>query len=148
MFEGRITITNGTVLDRLPAWQGARILQALWSDRPLPKLALLVGLGSGQAGQKDLAILDEWTLTSRDEERLALLAPGVTIARVVDGSPREKFSPRLPLVLERLILCPNSHCITRSEEVPSKIVPLERAELGLCCHYCNHRFSLQEVELL
>lgn len=139
-----MNIYRGIVLDHLPYWKGPGLLEALGLQGT--RAGLLLGQTSGRMERKDILIVADHELGELEEQKLALYAPDSTLNFIDKGKVVRKKRPRLPNLLQGLIVCVNPRCITRAEEVPHKILNPGHSDLTLQCHYCQHRFAREEVQ--
>ena len=147
--KGRsVTTESGTVVDHIPCWQAPALLEVLKLKELAPRTILLLGQTSKTLRAKDLVVFQGWGPTLLDEQKIALLAPGATINRLEDGEIVKKYAPRLPELVEQLVVCTNSRCITNAEDVPHRARTDEKKPSSLQCYYCDHKFSALEAKFL
>lgn len=132
------SITEGTVIDHIPAGQALRVLQILGID---PGTTLLVSVGmnlsSRKRGSKDMVKVEGKLLTKAELSKLALIASGATINHISKGKVQQKFLVEVPQVFIGVAECQNLNCITGHQPVQSKFYTIKQKPLKLCCVYCE-----------
>ncbi|HBV40963.1 MAG TPA: aspartate carbamoyltransferase regulatory subunit, partial [Erwinia sp.] len=103
-------------------------------------------LPSGELGRKDLIKIENTFLTDDQINQLAVYAPHATVNRIDNYDVVGKISPTLPDKIERVLTCPNSNCISRSEPVNSSFAVKKRNDnVQLKCKYCEKEFARHVV---
>jgi len=141
-------ITEGTVIDHIPAGQALRVLKVLGIQEYTDRLISVgMNLSSRKLGRKDIVKV-EGKLLSKDElSKLALIGPGATINHISRGAVKGKFKVTLPDMLIGTICCPNPNCITRNQPVPGKLSVVQRKPIILSCTYCERMVEENQIEL-
>ena len=135
-------IKTGTVIDHIPAGQGAKILQQLQLLASELRVTVGFNLPSKDLGLKDIIKVENRLFTEREANELSLFAPQATINVIEDYMVREKFKMSTPETLEGVFECPNSNCITHNEPVHSVFTLKARgSEIQMKCSYCEKSFS-------
>ncbi|MBI4250331.1 aspartate carbamoyltransferase regulatory subunit [Candidatus Uhrbacteria bacterium] len=139
-------IKNGYVIDHIPTGQGLRIL-ALLNLAIYPKV-ITVGLNlpSKRIGKKDIIKLEDRSISNEEESRIALLAPGATMARIRNYAVIKKKTLEIPSEITGLLRCPNRNCITNYEAIDT-LFHVYRAgtQLRMHCTYCERVFHQQDM---
>ncbi len=139
-------IKRGTVIDHIPAHVGFKLLSLFRLTETDQRITIGLNLPSGEMGRKDLIKIENTFLTDEQVNQLALYAPHATVNRIDDYDVVGKSSPSLPEHIEKVLVCPNSNCISRSEPVNSSFTVKQRAQdISLKCKYCEKEFSHQVV---
>ena len=135
-------ISDGTVIDHIPAGQGLKVLHQLpVLDRGC-RITVGFNLPSQELGLKDLIKVENHIISDQEAGRLCLLAPMATVNIIENYVVRQKCSIHLPEKLENLFRCPNSNCITHNEPVNTVFTCTERGdEIHITCKYCEKVFS-------
>ena len=85
-------------------------------------------------------------LTDDQINQLAVYAPLATVNRIDEYEVVAKIAPTLPDRVERVLTCPNSNCISRSEPVFSSFAVKQRDDdVHLKCKYCEKEFARHVV---
>lgn len=138
-------IKNGTVIDHITAGHALKIVRFL--SLPLHKKVVTVGLNlpSRAMGHKDIIKVEGRELTPEEMSEVAIVAPGATVNIIRNYRIVKKFSVTLPPTIERFVVCPNKSCITNHEPMDTRFALERRKTITLCCTYCEHLFSLDEI---
>ena len=139
-------IKRGTVIDHIPARIGFKLLTLFRLTETDQRITIGLNLPSGALGRKDLIKIENTFLTDDQINQLAVYAPHATVNRIDEYKVVAKIEPTLPERIERVLTCPNSNCISRSEPVFSCFAVKKRAEaIQLKCKYCEKEFAHQVV---
>ncbi len=140
-------LANGTVIDHIPAGQALRLIELLQLKDSHHAITLGLNLESKRLGKKDLLKISGRYLTEKESAEVAVFAPDARVNIVKDYEIIEKRRSALPEELQRILVCPNPRCITRTEAIDSHFhVKAERSEIQLCCHYCEGVFSRADIQ--
>jgi len=135
-------IKRGTVIDHIPAQVGFKLLSLFRLTETDQRITIGLNLPSGELGRKDLIKIENTFLTEDQINQLAVYAPHATVNRIDDYNVVAKIVPTLPDRIERVLTCPNSNCISRSEPVFSSFAVKKRdEEVQLTCKYCEKAFA-------
>ncbi|AKC31843.1 aspartate carbamoyltransferase regulatory subunit [Candidatus Pantoea carbekii] len=139
-------IKHGTVIDHIPAQVGFKLLSFFHLTQTDQRVTIGLNLPSCEMGRKDLIKIENTCLTDDQINQLAVYAPNATVNRIFEYQVVAKITPVLPDCIERVLTCPNSNCISRSEPVYSNFSVKERyKKLLLKCKYCEKEFTRQVV---
>lgn len=139
-------IKNGTVIDHIPAQVGFKLLSLFRLTETDQRITIGLNLPSGEMGRKDLIKIENTYLTDDQINQLAFYAPHATVNRIDDYEVVAKIAPALPDHIDRVLTCPNSNCISRSEPVSSSFSVKQRdGDVHLKCKYCEKEFERQAV---
>jgi len=139
-------IKRGTVIDHIPAQIGFKLLSLFRLTETDQRITIGLNLPSGEMGRKDLIKIENTFLTDDQINQLAVYAPHATVNRIDNYDVVGKISPTLPDTIERVLICPNSNCISRSEPVNSSFVVKKRNDnVQLKCKYCEKEFARHVV---
>ncbi|AXU97509.1 MAG TPA: aspartate carbamoyltransferase regulatory subunit [Erwinia persicina] len=135
-------IKRGTVIDHIPAQVGFKLLSLFRLTETDQRITIGLNLPSGELGRKDLIKIENTFLTDDQINQLAVYAPHATVNRIDDYNVVAKIAPTLPDRIDRVLTCPNSNCISRTEPVFSSFAVKQRQdELHLKCKYCEKEFA-------
>jgi aspartate carbamoyltransferase regulatory subunit len=142
-------IENGTVIDHIPAGKGLKVVEMLGVNSGFEgSVVVLINAPSAKLGRKDVVKIENKELTKEETNKIALIAPNASINIIKDWEVVEKRKVSLPEILEGIIKCPNSSCITNSNEpITTKFVVEKKAPLKLRCWYCERVFSEKEIAI-
>jgi len=142
-------INNGTVIDHLPPGRALKVLRLLGIDGSEGFMVLIAMnvYSKKLGGRKDIVKIENVYLSDEQTKALALIAPTATINIIRNGEVVEKRGVTLPDVVEGILTCPNSSCISRSKREPikSKFLVVSKRPLKLKCHYCGEIIEEKEV---
>lgn len=140
-------IENGTVIDHIPSGQGLRVFTLIGPEVAEHETAVvLVNIPSRHLGTKDIVKIKNRELTSREVNKIALTAPTATLNIIRNWEVADKRMITIPHAFEEVAKCPNSNCVTNSQEpVLTRFIVEEHDPLGLRCVYCERSFSREEI---
>ena len=142
-------IENGTVIDHIPSGKGLKVVEILKIGKDHDgSVIVLINASSKKLGRKDVVKIENRELTKEETNKIALIASSATINIIRDWEVVEKRKVSLPEMLEGIIKCPNSSCITNSNEpITTKFVVERKAPLKLRCWYCERVFNESEITI-
>lgn len=146
-------IERGIVIDHIPTGKIWEIVDILGVPNYLDGR---VSLGEGYLGhdkrtnqekRKGILKIEGKYLSPSQLNLIALISEEVSVSFISEGKVKDKFKVKIPKLLESLVVCPNSNCITnnKDEGVLSKIH--YDCNKGYRCHYCEREFNEDELEL-
>lgn len=139
-------ISNGTVIDHIPAHVGFKLLTLFKLIDTEQRVTIGLNLPSNALGKKDLIKIEDTFLTEVQANQLALYAPQATVNRIENYQVTHKFTLALPETINGVLVCPNSNCISRSELTASNFnVKQMDKTVRLQCQYCEKEFSHRTV---
>ena len=129
-------ISNGIVIDHIPAGQGMKLYELLQLDKLDCSVAIIKNAHSKKDGKKDIIKIDSEIYL--DYAMIGYIAPHAKINIIRDGIRVEKRSAELPRELKNVIRCKNPRCITCVEQELDQIFRLTDPEKGIYrCIYCE-----------
>ncbi|MCT4707808.1 aspartate carbamoyltransferase regulatory subunit [Enterobacteriaceae bacterium H16N7] len=135
-------IKRGTVIDHIPAQIGFKLLTLFQLTETDQRITIGLNLPSREQGRKDLIKIENTFLTDEQVDQLAMYAPHATVNRIEEYEVVGKSKPKLPERIEKVLICPNTNCISRSEPVHSSFAVRKRGEdISLKCKYCEKEFA-------
>lgn len=135
-------IRRGTVIDHIPAQIGFKLLTLFRLTETDQRITIGLNLPSNALGRKDIIKIENTFLTDDQINQLAVYAAHATVNRIDEYEVTGKIFPTLPEHIERVLICPNSNCISRSEPVISRFaVKTRQREIHLQCKYCEKAFA-------
>jgi len=140
-------IKNGTVIDHIPEGFALVITRLLRADLYMNQITIGLKLKSKKLGRKDLIKIEGRTLTDKECQDIAIFASAATINLIKDFQIEKKIKARLPDIIEKILICPNTRCITKVEPVSTLFfVEKLKQEVLLTCKYCEKTFDRDEIE--
>lgn len=140
-------IENGTVIDHIPAGKGLKVIDILNIDLGHDETAVvLVNVSSRKMGKKDVIKVENKQLSEQEVNKIALVAPTATLNIIKNWNAGEKQKVKLPKILIDVTNCPNTNCITNTDEYMKKKLIVEKENpLKLRCFYCERVFGREEI---
>ena len=130
------TITNGIVIDHIPAGKGMEIFRYLNLEHVEYEVALIKNAPSEKMGKKDILKISE--VIDLNYEMLGYIDPNITVNIIKNGERVQKIRPQLPETITDVIKCKNPRCITSAEPQLKHIFKLTDPEKGVYrCLYCD-----------
>jgi aspartate carbamoyltransferase regulatory subunit len=140
-------IKDGTVIDHIPTGAAIIILQLLKLLTKRHRISLGLNLSSTSMEFKDLIKIENRFLTEKEAHDIAVFAPKSTISIIKNYQLISKIKAKLPLIVEKILMCPNESCITNSESTPTLFqVEEHKSQVQLKCHFCEQIFKRSEIK--
>lgn len=137
-------IMEGTVIDHIAAGQALHIVQLLQLGEK-SHITLGMNLKSGSKGYKDIIKIEGVFLTPEQTDHIALFSPEATVNVIQHYKVIKKYQVTLPSTISKILSCPNPHCITRHETVPTLFsVEENNQRIFLRCHFCEKIFPKKQ----
>ncbi|OTA25481.1 aspartate carbamoyltransferase regulatory subunit [Alloscardovia macacae] len=139
------SITDGIIIDHVPAGHALKVLDFLGIDPRKTRLALIMNAQSPTFGTKDIIKIESDVVV--DLNILALVAPSATVNVVRAGEIISKEKPALPLHVTNVITCVNPRCVTSTERGIKQQFHLVRGHedargMQYRCDYCDEEAKL------
>ena len=133
-------IRNGTVIDHIEKGMALKVLKILGiSGVEDYVVTVAMGVPSKNTSRKDIVKIEDRELDENELNKIALIAPTATINIVRDYTIERKHEVELPDVVEGILTCENSNCISnqKNEPVDGKCIVISRNPVLLRCYYCD-----------
>jgi aspartate carbamoyltransferase regulatory subunit len=129
-------IKNGTVIDHITSGEALNVLKIIGiTGTTTESVSVATNVSSGKIGKKDIVKIENRELRKEEMDRIALIAPRVSINIIRDYKVYAKGGVERPKFLLGVVRCPNPGCITNAHEpVSSRFEVLPN---GLHCMYCD-----------
>jgi aspartate carbamoyltransferase regulatory subunit len=129
-------IKNGTVIDHITSGEALNVLKIIGiTGTTTESVSVATNVSSGKIGKKDIVKIENRELRKEEMDRIALIAPRVSINIIRDYKVFAKGGVERPKFLLGVVRCPNPGCITNAHEpVSSRFEVLPN---GLHCMYCD-----------
>jgi aspartate carbamoyltransferase regulatory subunit len=129
-------IKNGTVIDHITSGEALNVLKIIGiTGTTAESVSVATNVTSGKIGKKDIVKIENRELRKEEMDRIALIAPRVSINIIRDFKVFAKGGVERPKFLLGVVRCPNPGCITNAHEpVSSRFEVLPN---GLHCMYCD-----------
>ena len=135
-----VPIENGTVIDHITAGQALNVLKVLdIKPSTKEKIAVVMNVISKKFGEKDLIMVGGMKISSAKTDRIALISPQATINIIESGVRVAKDKVKMPKIIEGIIRCANSNCISNAENEPviSEFITVRENPPWFRCLYCG-----------
>ena len=130
------SITNGIVIDHIPAGGAMKLYELLHLDTLDCSVAIIKNAHSRKDGKKDIIKID--AEIELDFDLIGYFAPHAKINIIRNGLLAEKRSVALPELLTNVIQCKNPRCITTVEQELDQIFRLADPDHRIYrCIYCE-----------
>jgi aspartate carbamoyltransferase regulatory subunit len=134
-------IRNGTVIDHIACGQALNVMKILGVNESNIYSSISIGIHVSSAkdgGWKDIIKIEDRELSTDIVDKIALIAPDVTIAIIRNYTVAEKFAVKLDDHVVGLAKCGNPNCITnKGEPVTPEFTVVSRRPPQLRCCYCD-----------
>lgn len=137
-------IENGTVIDHIPTDAVYQALRILGLENYKDEVLIGNYLDSGKLGKKGIIKIKNKHFTKEEINKIALVAPFVTIINIEKFKVVEKFSAEIPDHVENIVKCANPKCITNAEAIPTRFDMVDKENLKMRCHYCE-KYTTKET---
>jgi len=134
------SISEGFVLDHIPAGLSMDIYRYLKLDKMDCCVAIIKNVPSERMGKKDLMKI-ECPVDNIDLDILGFIDHNITVNIVVNEKIVEKKRLTLPKQIVNVIKCKNPRCITSIEQGLDHVFNLTDAEKKVYrCQYCEEKY--------
>lgn len=141
-------LRNGTVIDHIPADKLFKVFSILNLENCKETITVGNNLNSDVIGKKGIIKISDRFFAEDETNKIALIAPKVTIYIIKEYEVVEKRSLELPDEIKEIVQCLNPACITNHQPVKTRFhVTEEENDTILQCHYCERAFKLEEVKI-
>jgi aspartate carbamoyltransferase regulatory subunit len=130
-------IENGTVIDHIPALSVFQVIRILNLDNIANQIMIGTNLDSQKLGKKGIIKVSNKYFESEEINKIALVAPTATLIVIKDYTVVYKAKVEIPDKIKKIVKCINPNCITNHENIPTKFIVIDKADLKLQCHYCE-----------
>lgn len=135
-------ITNGIVIDHIPAGQAMRLYRDLKLGELDCRIAIIKNVPSDKLGKKDLLKIDD--IIEINDEILGFIDSRITVTKIKNSKSIEKYNPPLPEKISGILRCKNPRCITSTEQELTHVFCLtNREKIIYRCIYCETKAEKQ-----
>lgn len=140
-------IRSGSVIDHIPAHIGFKLLSLFRFTETEKRITIGLNLPSQKLGTKDIIKIENTFLSNDQINQLAIYAPYATVNYINEYNLERKTFPNLPQRIDRILICPNSNCISHDEFIKSSFIFQKDKfnKINLKCKYCEKEFSKRTV---
>ncbi|QCI20505.1 aspartate carbamoyltransferase regulatory subunit [Buchnera aphidicola (Brachycaudus cardui)] len=136
-------IRSGSVIDHIPANIGFKLLSLFRFTETEKRITIGLNLPSQKLGKKDIIKIENTFLSDDQINQLAIYAPYATVNYINNYNLVGKTFPNLPKKIDRILICPNSNCISHDNFITSSFIFQKDKfhNITLKCKYCEKEFS-------
>ncbi|QFQ32192.1 aspartate carbamoyltransferase regulatory subunit [Buchnera aphidicola] len=136
-------IKCGSVIDHIPSQIGFKLLSLFRFTETEKRITIGLNLPSQKLGRKDIIKIENTFLSADQINQLAIYAPCATVNYIDQYNLVGKIFPKLPKKIDRILICPNSNCITHDNLINSSFIFVKKLDknMNLKCKYCEKEFS-------
>ncbi|MEM0340433.1 MAG: aspartate carbamoyltransferase regulatory subunit [Acidilobaceae archaeon] len=140
-------IRDGIVIDHITAGRALQVLKLLGLENSGLTMAIVMNVESKKLNKKDIVKVEGFYLDVDQVSKISLVAPKATINVIKNWHVVEKKRVEPPQVVEGILKCPNSTCISRKEGEPAtpKFRLVSREPLRYQCVYCDTIMREEEI---
>ncbi|MBN2154066.1 MAG: aspartate carbamoyltransferase regulatory subunit [Candidatus Lokiarchaeota archaeon] len=141
-------IVQGTVIDHISPGKALIVMRLLGiSESTGFPISIAINIPSSKLGKKDIIKLENIFLSESDFNKLALIAPKVTISKIQDMRIVQKSYVSIPDQIVGIVKCINPTCITNKagEPISTKFTVLSKKPLSIKCEYCGRVMDFEEI---
>ncbi|MDE6040489.1 MAG: aspartate carbamoyltransferase regulatory subunit [Muribaculaceae bacterium] len=140
-------LRNGTVIDHIPAGAVFRAIRILGIENLGSSVTIGNNLHSKRLGKKGIIKVADTEFSQDVLNRIAIIAPTAVVNTIRDYEVVAKQPVELPDTLVGIVKCNNPKCITNNEPMATRFRVIDRDNVTLQCHYCNHTVNSDRVEI-
>ncbi|ACL30172.1 aspartate carbamoyltransferase regulatory subunit [Buchnera aphidicola] len=135
-------IKSGSVIDHIPEYIGFKLLSLFRFTETEKRITIGLNLPSKKLGRKDIIKIENTFLSDEQINQLAIYAPHATVNYINEYNLVRKVFPTLPKTIDRILICPNSNCVTNHHLINSSFILKEDQffNMNLKCKYCEKEF--------
>lgn len=136
-------IKSGSVIDHIPSRTGFKLLTLFRFTETENRITIGLNLPSKKLKTKDLIKIENTFLSDDQINQLAIYAPKATVNHIQNYKLIIKIFPILPIEIKKILICPNSNCISNNELIDTLFfLKLEniKKQIFFICKYCEKKF--------
>lgn len=138
-------LRNGTVIDRVPCNKLFKAVRILGVEKMTNNVTIGNNLSSRALGTKGIIKVADTEFPEDVLNRIAIIAPKAKINIIRDYEVAEKRRVELPDEIIGIVRCNNPKCISNNEPMRSRFRVINRNDITLRCHYCDHVVKADEA---
>ena len=138
-------LKNGTVIDHIPPTALFKVVEMLGIPRLNVSVTIGNNLDSKSFGKKGIIKVADTEFSDFEISRIAIIAPSAVINTIRDYEVVEKRPVSLPDEIVGIVVCDNPKCVCRNQPIPSRFHVIDRVNVKLRCHYCEHEISGNQI---
>jgi aspartate carbamoyltransferase regulatory subunit len=140
-------LENGTAIDHIPTEELFKVVSLLQLQKIDHRITIGNNLRSRKMGKKGIIKIADKFFREDEINRIALIAPNVSLNIIKDYEVIEKKEITLPDEIVEIVKCNNPKCITNNEPMKTRFHVIDKEKVVLQCHYCELKIKKDEIEL-
>lgn len=140
-------LENGTAIDHIPTEELFKVVSLLQLQKIDHRITIGNNLRSRKMGKKGIIKIADKFFREDEINRIALIAPSVSLNIIKDYEVIEKKEIRLPDEIVEIVKCNNPKCITNNEPMKTRFHVIDKEKVVLQCHYCELKVDKDEIVL-
>lgn len=140
-------LENGTAIDHIPTEELFKVVSLLQLQKIDHRITIGNNLRSRKMGKKGIIKIADKFFREDEINRIALIAPNVSLNIIKDYEVVEKKEITLPDEIVEIVKCNNPKCITNNEPMKTRFHVIDKENVILQCHYCELKINKDEIEL-
>jgi aspartate carbamoyltransferase regulatory subunit len=141
-------LENGTVIDHIPSDKLFKVVSLLCLDQSSNQVTIGNNLSSKNMSTKGIIKVADRHYAKDEIDRIALIAPTVTINTIRNFEVIEKMVPTLPDRIVGVVKCSNPRCITNNEPMKTRFETIGKNPVVIKCLYCEREIQEEGIQLL
>ena len=140
-------LENGTAIDHILTEELFKVVSLLQLQKIDHRITIGNNLRSRKMGKKGIIKIADKFFREDEINRIALIAPNVSLNIIKDYEVVEKKEITLPDEIVEIVKCNNPKCITNNEPMKTRFHVIDKEKVILQCHYCELKINKDEIEL-
>ena len=140
-------LENGTAIDHIPPQALFKVVSLLQLQQLNNRITIGNNLRSSKIGTKGISKVADKFFEEDEINRIALVAPNVTLNIIKDFEVIEKKKLTLPDEIIGIVKCNNPKCISNNEPMKSRFHIVDKEKVELQCHYCEIKIKKEDIIL-
>lgn len=140
-------LRNGTVIDHIPSNALFKAVDLLGIEKLGVSVTIGNNLASSRLGHKGIIKVADTEFTPDVLSRIAIIAPTAVVNTIRNYEVTAKKPVELPDEIIDIVVCDNPKCVSRNQPIPSRFEVVDRDNVTLRCHYCEHELRGDSIIL-
>ncbi|PLB86249.1 aspartate carbamoyltransferase regulatory subunit [Dysgonamonadaceae bacterium] len=140
-------LENGTAIDHIPTEELFKVVSLLQLQKIDHRITIGNNLRSRKMGKKGIIKIADKFFREDEINRIALIAPNVSLNIIKDYEVIEKKEITLPDEIVEIVKCNNPKCITNNEPMKTRFHVIDKEKVVLQCHYCELKINKDDIVL-
>ena len=141
-------LQSGTVIDHIAHGHVERVMHILNLSVHEDQIYLGANLDSKKYGKKGIIKVSNKFFEPEEINKIALVSPTATIIEIRDYEVIKKESVQIPDEVKGFVKCVNPNCITNHENMTTKFIVSDKANIVLTCNYCEKNTVKASLEFI